>query len=810
MRIIRLSVISLTVFFVLAGGMLIWAATLDIPDLNTFEERDVIQSTKIFDRTGKVVLYDVHGNIKRTVIPFNEISEYVKKATIAIEDANFYKHKGIDFKGIARAVVVNLSSGGINQGGSTITQQVIKNALLTRDRKIKRKIKEIILAVKLEKVMTKDEILSLYLNEAPYGGSIYGIEEASQSFFGKSSKELNLAQAAYLAALPKAPTYYSPYGQHRDKLDERKNIVLAHMENLGMISEDEKKKAEEEKVDFMQRDDGGIKAPHFVDFVRAYLEEKYGREAIEREGYRVITTLDWKLQEAAEKIVSKFAKENEAKFRAKNAGLAAVDPKSGHILVMVGSRDYFDRENEGNFNISTAYRQPGSAFKPFTYATAFLKGYTPETVLFDLKTEFDTSCSPDSIPLFGNSDCYHPDNYDNMFRGPVSIRNALAQSINIPSVKVMYLAGIDDSIKTAVNMGIKSLSNANQYGLSLALGGGEVSLLDMVSAYGVFANDGVYNPYAFILKIEDANGNILEEFKERPKRVLDENVARMISSILADNAARAPAFGESSYLNIEGREVAVKTGTTNDYRDAWIIGYTPNVAVGSWAGNNNNTPMEKKVAGFIVAPMWNAFIREVLVTMPDERFIKPRPTPTNIKPILKGIWQGEEISADESGKEKVVINVHSILYWLNKDNPRGSKPNSPDNDPQFRLWEKPVRDWAAKNGYVDKDTQLLNISRQNIATQTDAPIITIKSPFTNETYGLKEIVPVNVSIKSKFSIERIDFYLNDIFIGSSVRQSFSFIPENVEGLIETNRLSVVAYDKFNNKGQADVILNMDF
>lgn len=673
-------------FFVTTGISILWAVTLDIPTFDSFQAREIAESTKIYDRTEKVVLYDIHGNVKRTIVPISEIAENAQEATIAIEDAKFFEHSGIDPKGIARAFLVNIGSGSVRQGGSTITQQVIKMTILTNDRSITRKIKEAVLAIKLERSMSKNDILAIYLNEAPYGGSMYGIEEASQSFFSKSAKELTLAESAYLAALPQAPTYYSPYGSHRDKLDERKNLVLRRMRELGMITEAQEASARAERVIFHQRDDGGIKAPHFVDYVRSYLEEKYGRETIEREGYTVITTLDWRLQDRAQEIVAKHAAENEINFNARNAGLVAIDPKTGQIWAMVGSRNYFDRENEGNFNITLAHRQPGSAFKPFAYATAFAKGFTPDTVIFDLRTEFDTSCNPDGTPRGEASSCYHPDNYDEMFRGPVSMRNALAQSINVPSVKVMYLAGISDSIKTAETMGIKNLGNPTQYGLSLALGGGEVSLLELTSAYGVFANEGARNQPAFILKIKDSRGRIIEEFRQNQRQVITINIARQITDVLSDNVARTPAFGAHSPLYFPGYDVAVKTGTTNDYRDAWIIGYSPTISAGAWVGNNDNTPMEKRVARYIVAPLWNEFMAQALQIIPQESFIKPEPTPQTIKSILRGVWQ-------DGG-------IHSILYSIDKNNPLGPAPRNPGDDPQFILWETPVQHWARLRQFI--------------------------------------------------------------------------------------------------------------
>ncbi len=381
--------------FVFVGVSIIWATTINIPDFDSFfKERVISESTKIYDRTGEVLLYDVHGNIKRTVVSLNNIAEMAKKATIAIEDAEFYQHNGFKPSAIVRAFLVNVATGQVQQGGSTITQQVIKNTLLTKDKTISRKIKEVILALKLERVMKKDDILALYLNETPYGGNIYGLQEAAQTFFNKKAIDLNLAQAAYLAALPQAPTYYSPYGNQRAKLDERKNLILKRMRELGFITLVEEKNAKEEVVEFKPLEKTGIKAPHFVFYVLQYLENKYSREAVETQGFRVITTLDWPLQEKAEKIVKTYADSNTKNYQAKNAGLVAIDSKTSQILVMVGSKDYFDVANEGNFNITLAKRQPGSAFKPFVYATAFQKGYTPDTVVFDVPTQFSTNCPP--------------------------------------------------------------------------------------------------------------------------------------------------------------------------------------------------------------------------------------------------------------------------------------------------------------------------------------------------------------------------------------------------------------------------------
>ena len=668
----------------LTGIMLIWVSTFQVPSLDTIEQRKVSQSTKIYDNTGKILLYDVYKNTKRQIVPFENISQHIKDATVSIEDKDFYTHSGIKPTSMLRAVFVDIISLNFKQGASTITQQVVKNSILTGDKTPTRKLKELVLALKLEKVLSKEQIFSMYLNEIPYGGSVYGVEEASQTFFATTSSTVTIAEAAYLAALPKAPSYYSPYGTHKTDLDTRKNIVLGEMLKDGKITEDEYSKAINEKVEFVPKTSGSIKAPHFVMFIKDYLEKKYGVDVLEQGGLKVTTTLNYELQAKAEAIAKQYAETNTVNFNGTNDAFVAIDPKTGAILTMVGSRDYFDTKIDGNFNVTIAHRQPGSTFKPFVYAEAFIKGYTPETVLFDLPTQFSGKCAPENIT--SDNGCYSPGNYDDKFRGPMTLRDALAQSINIPSVKTLYLAGIKDSIDLATNMGIGKLGNENIYGLTLVLGGGEVSLLDMTSAYGVFATEGVRNPYTGILRVEDKNGQVLEELKPRPNQVLDPEVARKISDILSDNTARTPLYGPNSVIYFGDRDVAVKTGTTNDYKDAWTIGYTPSVVVGTWAGNNDNTPMAKKVSGLIVAPMWRAFMLEVLKTVPNESFTKPLVEDSSeLKPVLRGKWQ-------DGG-------VHTILYWLNKEDPRGPISNPVTSDPQFSNWEYSIRLWAAQNGY---------------------------------------------------------------------------------------------------------------
>ena len=676
---------GISAFFVFTGLVALWAASLKIPDVSSLSTRKIEQSTKIYDRTGTVLLDDLNNNITRTLVPIDQVSPFIKQAAISIEDSDFYQHHGIKLTSIARALLSDIFHFGYSQGGSTIDQQVVKNTILTNDKSITRKVKEVILALKLDAELSKDKILEIYLNNNPYGGTIYGIEEASEQFFGVRANAVDLAQAAYLAAMPQAPTYYSPYGNHRGALEARKNLVLSRMKDLGYITQKEYDSAKAENVSFGSQAVGGIRAPHFVFFVRELLEQQFGEDALQRSGWRVITSLDADLEQKAEEVVKKYGVENAKKFNASNAAIVAIDPKTGDILTMAGSRDYFDKEIDGNYNIAVANRQPGSSFKPFVYAQSFLEGYTPDTVLFDVPTQFSTLCAPSDMS--DTPPCYAPSNFDNKFNGPLTIRNALAQSRNIPAVKALYLVGINDALSLARAMGITTLGNRDQYGLTLVLGGGEVTLLDMTSAYGVFANGGVRNPYRSILRIEDKDGNIVQQYPPTPQRVLDENVALNISDILSDNVARTPELGADSPLYYPGYDVAAKTGTTNNFRDAWILGYTPSIAAGAWAGNNNNTPMVKKIAGFIVAPMWHEFFKYALTKYPNDPF----PQTSNLvndsmKPVLRGVWQVPE-------------GAHSILYYVDKSNPQGPLPTNPANDPQFSRWEYGVQNWLTAHGY---------------------------------------------------------------------------------------------------------------
>lgn len=673
-------------FFVFFFSFLFIYYAKDLPRPEVFTEKPFVLPTKIYDRDGEVVLYQIYEEEKRTLVSLSEVPNFLKQAVLSAEDANFYSHFGLDLKGILRSILNNLKIGRAVYGGSTISQQLIRSSFLTLDKTLKRKTKEVILTLELERRYSKDEIFEFYLNQVPFGSNSYGIQAASQTFFDKDVSNLSLAESALLASLIQAPSRLSPYGSYRENLFERKDYVLDRMAILHYISQEEAEETKEVVLEFAETRHP-IKAPHFVLYVKKYLEEKYSDYYLKEKGLKVYTSLDWSLQEAAQKIVKEGVKANKG-YNANNASLVAINPKNGEILAMVGSADWHETDSlpidcaasedgclfDPKFNIATlGERQPGSAFKPFAYAQAFKNGLTPDTVLWDVKTEFNPNCAEDSSQEKDEYDlgCYHPKNYDDNFRGTVTLRQGLAQSINLPSVKVLYLAGLKDTIDLAQRLGITTLDRGlSWYGLSLVLGGGEVKLLDLVSAYGVFAARGLRVPPVSILRIEDAQGNIIEENKKTQKRVLEAQIADMINDILSDNEARAPMFGLYSPLQVPGYQIAAKTGTTQEYRDAWTIGYTSSIAVGVWAGNNNNAPAEEKPGVVLAGPMFNQFMRKALESYPSEDFHPPEPVESDI-PILNG-----EVDMDDP---------HSIIHYINEE---------PNLNSQYDHWEYSVASWV--------------------------------------------------------------------------------------------------------------------
>ncbi|HPW34143.1 MAG TPA: PBP1A family penicillin-binding protein [Candidatus Paceibacterota bacterium] len=671
----------------------------DLPHPEKLTDLQPTQSTKIYDRTGEILLYEIHGQENRTVLAPIDIPDYISKAVVAVEDQGFYQHSAIDWKSIVRAFFANLIKGRITQGGSTITQQLVKNVFLTPEKTIERKLKELILSYWIEKNYTKDEILVMYLNQIPLGSNAYGIEAASRLYFGKGAKDITLAQSAVLAALIQAPSFYSPWGVHIKDLENRKNYVLDQMEGLGYIDKTKSNEAKQEKIVFQPQSIGSIKAPHFVMMVRDYIINKYGEELVENGGLKVITSLDWKQQEIAERVVKEGASRNKELYKGENASLVSQDPKTGQILAMVGSANYFDKTIDGNFNVaSQGLRQPGSAFKPFAYLTAFEKGYTPDTIVFDTPTEF-TPNNP-NCPIVvdynnENNQCFHPHNFDNEFRGPVTLKQALAQSLNIPSVKVLYLAGIKDTIETAKKMGITTLEDPSKYGLALVLGGGAVKLSELVGAYSVFSQEGIKHNSSFILKVEDNNKNTLEQFIDSANQVIEPQYTKIINSILSDSELRSGLFQSSINLtNFNGYQVALKTGTTNDYRDAWVVGYTPFITVGVWSGNSDYKPMQKQGGSILAAvPIWSAFLKEVINQYPPEKFASPDPIISS-KPMFNGQYIVQILKNGIN-----FPNIHDILYYIDKNNPTSDvgQNYNPSNDYQFNNWEIPAINWARIN-----------------------------------------------------------------------------------------------------------------
>ncbi|MCB9803114.1 penicillin-binding protein [Candidatus Nomurabacteria bacterium] len=782
------------IFFV---GLVAWYSK-DLPDPYKIMDRSVPLSTKIYDRTGEVLLYEIHGPEKRTLVNLEDIPDYVVNATIAVEDKNFYNHGGVSIWGILRGQIVPRLQGKRSQGGSTLTQQFVKNAILTNERALSRKIKEWILSFRLEQKFTKQEILQLYFNEIPYGSSAYGIESAANYYFDKSAKDLTLAEAAVLAALPQAPSYYSPYGSNLDGLIARQNVILDLMFEQGYITELEAENAKSEELTFKKRQEN-IKAPHFVMYIRQLLAEKYGEAVIEQSGWKIITTLDWDKQQKAEEIILEAAPANQERFNASNAAAVALDTQNSEVLVMVGSADYFNDDIDGQVNVALAERQPGSSLKPLTYLTAFNQGYRPETILFDLSTNFAAS-----------GQAYQPKNYDLGERGPISMRQALAGSLNIPAVKTLYLAGVYNVLDLADGFGYTTLKDRDRYGLSLVLGGGEVKLLDHTNAYASFAREGVYKEVMPILRIEDSKGKEIENNENnKGRRVLEKEPVRLLNNVLSDNAARSYVFGESNYLTLPDRSVAAKTGTTNDYRDAWTMGYTPQVALGVWAGNNDNSEMSGAAGGSAVAaPIWNKIMRDLVKDLPVESFKTTELEPCT-KPMVCGSLGAEQIVKIDkmSGKlateytpytqieEKKFLQVHNILQYVNTNDPLGDPLADPNNDPQYALWEGPVRAWAEKEGYTN---DLVPTEFDDVHLANLRPSINFVYPQSNQTIRDNNFT-LQVQTSAPRGVRRVEYFIDGQKIGQSTNEPFSFSYQ-VNPLLNNGRheLKAIAFDDLDN------------
>ncbi len=720
-KVVRYVFFGLIGLFLITIILFIWYSR-DLPTPGKLNSTDLSQSTRILDRNG-VVLYDIYNEKNRTYVTLDQIPKTLQEATIAIEDKDFYSNQGFSLMGYVRVVRNVLLFRGL-AGASTLTQQLVKNTLLTSERSVARKIKELILAVQVDKKYSKDQILELYLNVAPYGGTTVGVETASETYFGKKAKDLDLVESAILAGFPQLPSYYSPYGPAPKAYIERTTDVLRRMREDGYITEKQETDAVKAlpNVSFLKQS-ASIKAPHFSFYVKDLLIKQFGENYVEHGGLQVTTTLDYKLEEKAEAIVKEEV-DNARSLKVGNGASMVLDPKNGQILAMVGSKDFFATESavtakekvsfDGQFNVATqGLRQPGSSIKPVMYAAALEKGYTAATLLMDVKTTFPNQGEKDYIPV----------NYDGKYRGPIQMRFALGNSLNVPAVKMLALVGIKNMLSTANRLGLYTLAptdeNVKRFGLSLTLGGGEVHLIDLAGAFSAFANGGDKVEPVAILKVTDPKGNVLYEYKEPSRsQVISQEVAFIISHMLLDNNARLITFGANSYFNIPSHTVAVKSGTTDDKRDNWAVGWTPQVLVVSWVGNNDNSPMGNVASGATGAsPIWRRIMIEALKGKPNVEFAKPdsvvavtidslggglpvdgKPTrteyfikgtePTGLSPIYKKVKvsksDGNKL-ASQSEVDHNEFNVKDFVAFLESD------PISTDGK---NRWQEAIDAWV--------------------------------------------------------------------------------------------------------------------
>lgn len=817
-RIHRLKLISQLAFLAFVGLValslgffalfLFYAKDLPRPDRIVRREGF---STKIYDRN-QTLLYDVYVQARRTPITLAEVPVYLRQATIAIEDKNFYKHAGFDPTGMFRALY-NIVIHRRLQGGSTLTQQLVKNVLLSTQRTLPRKIKEFILAVQIENRYSKDEILQMYLNETPYGGTAVGVETAAETYFDKKASDLNLVESAILAGLPQRPSLYSPFSDDPSAYIFRTQQVLRRMREDGYITKEQEEEATRElsEIKFAPRS-AEFKAPHFVIYVKRLLEESFGQEVVEKGGLRVYTSLDWPLQEEAQKIVAEEIAKAE-NFHITNGAAVVIDPQSGEILAMVGSKNYDDPEYDGKYNVVTALRQPGSAIKPVTYVTALKKGYTLSTLLMDTPTVF---------PIGPVQPDYKPENYDGQFHGPLQARFALGNSINLAAVKMLAMVGLKEMLSIASEMGIATLApteeNLKRLGFSVTLGGGEVRLLEIASAYSAFANEGYKVEPIAVLKVTDKDGKVLFEHQLSQRRqVITPEQAFLISHTLSDNNSRLLTFGERSALVVPGKTVAVKTGTTNDRRDNWTIGWNPAVMVGVWVGNNDNSPMKKLASGVTgAAPIWRRIIAKALEGKPNIGFSQPEGVVTAEVDAVSGyrahdgfpsraeyFIKGSEPSAEDPihtklkvcpGQEKLASlaqiargQYEEKEYFIFKE----GDPVSPDG---VNRWQQGIDEWLS--------TQ--SDSRYRPPTEYCGNIgeveVTINNPGNEAQINSNEI-KVEGRIVSVNPISKIEIYINGSLV-ETIENSKRF--EKIFTLSDgAYVVKVKAWDNQDNQGERE-------
>jgi 1A family penicillin-binding protein len=813
---ILLSLFTLGVIGFLGTTILVAWASKDLPDPNRLTDREVAQSTKIYDRTGMHLLYEIFAEEKRTLVELEDIPKDLINGLIATEDKKFYEHKGIRPLSILKAYIEGIFSSQRTRGASTITQQLVKNAILTNERSLTRKIKEAILSIRLEQKYSKDQILKIYFNEIPYGSTNYGVQSAAQSYFGKDVQDLTLSESAALAGMPQAP---SRFLNDIEAFTQRRNLVLKAMFDDGHITEEQKNAAQNEEL-HVQPQYNNIKAPHFVLYVKELLVEKHGEALVEKGGLKVLTSLDWDKQQMAEEILGgEDGVKTLTDADANNASLVAIDPKTGHVLAMVGSRDFFDPDIDGQFNVATlGKRQPGSSFKPIIYTAAFEKGYTPDTILYDVLTNFN----PNGIKP------YVPTNYTLKEYGPLTMRQALAGSLNIPAVKALYLiGGAKEGINFAKRLGYTTLDSTEDCGLSLVLGCGGVSVLEHTNAYATLANNGIHYEPVTVLKVEDSSGKVIEEWKkEKGTEAIKSDVAATINNVLSDDAARSYIFGAGGILTLPGRPVAAKTGTTNNYIDAWTVGYTPGIAVGIWTGNTNNTPMKSGSSGsMLAARLWNKFMREATKDTPVENF-SALPQNTAEKPVLRGSNGGSiALSVNKvTGKlvssstpenlieERIFIQPHEILHYVIKENPRGPAPENPAADPQYLSWEKGIEEWIQRKKEEDPTW---NPNFGEPPTEYDdayslelIPTLEVLSPQKNSTLSSR-LIDIIINVSAPRGVSEVAYKIDGVYVG--VRRSHPFnLTVNAESLDRgAHTLTIIVTDDIGNRLEENIPFSLN-